>query len=108
LLHRSNKAYSRILATVSQALQQHRLVLSITQQHSQLQNGPKMRGYKAKGSKGLMTLKHIKKGRKSTKHTKSYSVHGVRYHKHKAGTKRRKNSGYRKRPYASHAKKWGA
>ena len=71
-------------------------------------NGPKMRGYKAKGSKGLMALKHMKKARKSTKHTKSYSVHGVRYHKHKAGTKRRKNSGYCKRPYASHARKLGA
>ena len=69
---------------------------------------PKMRGYKAKGSKGLMPIKHKKKGRKSTKHTKSYSVHGVRYHKHKAGTKRRKNSGYCKRPYTSHARKLGA
>ncbi len=58
---------------------------------------PKMRGDKAKGSKGLMPIRH-KKHRKSTKHTTSYSVHGVRYHKHKAGTKRRKNSGYCKRP----------
>ncbi|DBA78235.1 TPA: hypothetical protein ACH3X2_008189 [Trebouxia sp. C0005] len=71
-------------------------------------NAPTMRGYKARGSHGLMPLRHKKKGRKSTRHTESYSVHGVRYHTHKAGTKRRKYSGYYKCPYASKARKLGA
>ncbi len=70
-------------------------------------NLPKMRGYKSKGSKGLMPIRH-KKHKRSTRQTKSYSVHGVRYHKHKKGTQSRKNSGCCKRPYAKHAKKWGA
>ncbi len=71
-------------------------------------NGLKMRGYKSKGSKGLIPIRHKKKCRRRTAHTKSYSVHGVRYHKYKAGTKRRKNSGYCQRLYASKARKLGA
>ncbi len=62
-------------------------------------------GYKPNGSKGLKAIKHKKVHRKKAGGKHSYSSHGVRYHKHKHGVKR-KSSAYCQRPYA--AKRLGA